>query len=183
MPGHGTGLPPANLLPLKPSPMPPPPPATSPLKGLNQVTDWRGKFVTSVSPAISLVKKTTKTVTPRPVPGILSLASGQTAANLLAAGVPDISIEAVEYYHLDALGSVRAVTDNSGMLVRTHDYKPFGEELTLQADDQLLFTGKQRDFETGLDLFGAPNDLNIVRDRVSEVRSRWPAGPWCGATW
>ena len=34
----------------------------------------------------------------------------------------------VEYYHLDALGSVRAVTDQQGRVVERHDYLPFGEE-------------------------------------------------------
>jgi RHS repeat-associated protein len=64
--------------------------------------------------------------------------------------------EVVEYYHTDALGSVRAVTDQSGALVRWHDYFPFGEEYLVQAGaDNRRFTGKERDTETGLDYFGA----------------------------
>jgi len=63
----------------------------------------------------------------------------------------------VEYYHLDALGSVRAVTDANGQVVRRHDYKPFGEEVTVTFPnpDRQLFTGQERDPETGLDYFGA----------------------------
>jgi len=63
----------------------------------------------------------------------------------------------VEYYHVDALGSVRAVTDQTGALVQRHDYAAFGEELPPQAvgDSKLRFTGKERDAETGLDYFGA----------------------------
>jgi RHS repeat-associated protein len=64
--------------------------------------------------------------------------------------------EVVEYYHTDALGSVRVVTDQSGALVRRHDYFPFGEEYLPQAGaDNRRFTGKERDAETGLDYFGA----------------------------
>jgi RHS repeat-associated protein len=63
----------------------------------------------------------------------------------------------VEYYHVDGLGSVRAVTDQSGAVVQRHDYAAFGEELPPQvvADKKLRFTGKERDAETGLDYFGA----------------------------
>jgi RHS repeat-associated protein len=64
---------------------------------------------------------------------------------------------AVEYYHLDALGSVRVVTNQSGAVVSRHDLMPFGEEwqpVTL-GREALLFTGKERDYDTGLDYFGA----------------------------
>ena len=58
----------------------------------------------------------------------------------------------VEYYHVDALGSVRAVTNASGGVVRRHDYAPFGEDLaTVLGVDQRRFVGKERDAETGLD--------------------------------
>ena len=60
-----------------------------------------------------------------------------------------------QYYHLDVLGSVRAVTDAQGALVRRHDYAVFGEDLaehevqTLPAlAKQQRFAGKERDFET-----------------------------------
>ena len=61
----------------------------------------------------------------------------------------------LEYYHVDALGSVRAVTDASGAVVRRHDYLPFGEENGVPGSDARRFTGKERDGETGLDYFGA----------------------------
>jgi RHS repeat-associated protein len=64
--------------------------------------------------------------------------------------------EIVEYYHLDALGSVRAVTNPSGAVVRTHDYRPFGEgENPTAGTDPTRFTGKERDTESGFDYFGA----------------------------
>jgi RHS repeat-associated protein len=63
----------------------------------------------------------------------------------------------VEYYHLDAVGSVRAVTNQSGQVVRRHDYFPFGDgsDGTTQGGDPHRFAGQERDPETGLDYFGA----------------------------
>jgi RHS repeat-associated protein len=68
----------------------------------------------------------------------------------------------VKYYHLDAVGSVRAVTDESGNVVEQHPYLPFGEEWcapAICASDPAgtakRFTGKERDNETNLDYFGA----------------------------
>ncbi len=69
--------------------------------------------------------------------------------------------ERVRYYHLDAVGNVRALTDQAGQVVERHDYLPFGEEcLTptctpLQGDNTRKFTGKERDAETGLDYYRA----------------------------
>jgi RHS repeat-associated protein len=63
----------------------------------------------------------------------------------------------VEYYSLDALGSVRVVTGANGQVLQRHDYQPFGEEYNPPTGqpDKRLFTGKERDAETGLDYFGA----------------------------
>jgi len=65
--------------------------------------------------------------------------------------------QVVEYYHTDALGSVRAVPNQSGVVIRRHDFLPFGEEIqpTVPPPEKRLFTGKERDVETGLDYFGA----------------------------
>jgi RHS repeat-associated protein len=75
------------------------------------------------------------------------------------------------YVTTDHLGSTRLLTNASGNMVERHDYMPFGEELfagygnrtteqgfpasplTNKAD--MLFTGKERDNESGLDYFGA----------------------------
>ena len=58
----------------------------------------------------------------------------------------------VEYYHLDALGSVRVVTDGAGAIVPTQDYRPFGEgENPASGTDGLRYTGKERDPGSGLD--------------------------------
>lgn len=66
------------------------------------------------------------------------------------------SAQTIEYYHLDALGSVRAVTDQSGTVIERHDFLPFGDEVNPPVGPQpRQFTGKERDSETGLDYFGA----------------------------
>jgi RHS repeat-associated protein len=62
----------------------------------------------------------------------------------------------VEYYHTDALGSVRAVT-RAGVVVSRHDFMPFGEEVQppLLPVFKRLFLGKERDTESGVDYFEA----------------------------
>ena len=69
------------------------------------------------------------------------------------------------YLSLDHLGSTRMVTDQNGELISRHDYYPLGDEIPAVggrtsvwgASDEVkqMFTGKERDAETGLDYFGA----------------------------
>jgi len=81
--------------------------------------------------------------------GLLSIIATPTWAQTPPSGV-------VRYYHTDAVGSVRAVTDASGQVVAEHDYLPFGGEPAGAADSSpVRFSGKERDRETGLDYFGA----------------------------
>lgn len=64
--------------------------------------------------------------------------------------------ETVIYYHLDAIGSVRMVTDAAGQVVARYDFLPFGERWGGPADaHERQFAGTERDAETGLDYFGA----------------------------
>src|SRR5688572_13273805 len=90
----------------------------------------------------------------------------KTRGLLLAAtlaALPALSTaQVVEYYHLDAIGSVRAVTSSSGAIVERHDYYAYGEECatapcstTQPGTNTKKFTGKERDVESGLDYFGA----------------------------
>jgi RHS repeat-associated protein len=76
-----------------------------------------------------------------------------------------------QFYHLDVLGSVRAVTATDGAVLRRHDYAAFGEELHTEEAEaglpyvakQQRFTGKERDGESGLDYFAAHYDTRWGR--------------------
>jgi RHS repeat-associated protein len=65
----------------------------------------------------------------------------------------------VVYYHTDAIGSVRMVTDATGAVVARYDYLPFGERFETVPPatylDRRQFAGKERDAEIGFDYFGA----------------------------
>jgi RHS repeat-associated protein len=62
----------------------------------------------------------------------------------------------VRYYHADAVGSIRAVTDAQGTVVARHDYFPFGDEPASAPNPAAQrFTGEERDRESGMDYFGA----------------------------
>lgn len=64
----------------------------------------------------------------------------------------------IEYYALDALGSVRVVFDAVGAVKARADYEPFGAPIATSTTGPLpreQFTGQQRDSEVGLDYFGA----------------------------
>jgi RHS repeat-associated protein len=66
--------------------------------------------------------------------------------------------DTVIYYHTDAIGSVRMITDQNGQVVARYDYLPFGEPWVPpppQNQDVRQFAGKERDPETGFDYFGA----------------------------
>jgi RHS repeat-associated protein len=78
-------------------------------------------------------------------------------ACLVGAGTASAqSQETVIYYHTDAIGSVRMITDENGQVVARYDYLPFGEPWQLPANpDVRQFAGKERDAETGFNYFGA----------------------------
>ena len=81
----------------------------------------------------------------------------ESSAPAIPQDPPPPPTQVVEYYHLDLLGSVRAVTNEQGTVIARHDFMPFGEELNppTSSKDRKLFTGQERDFETGLDYFNA----------------------------
>jgi RHS repeat-associated protein len=83
--------------------------------------------------------------------------------------------ESVEYFHTDAIGSVRLVTDELGVVIEQRDFLPFGEELAPPASAEPLgFAGKERDAETGngswvaLNYFGARH-LHSASGRFTSV--------------
>jgi len=53
---------------------------------------------------------------------------GVIAGCLWSTGLYAQATDQVTYYHTDAIGSVRMVTDATGAVVQRHDYLPFGEE-------------------------------------------------------
>jgi RHS repeat-associated protein len=78
------------------------------------------------------------------------------------------SLGGTSYLTMDHLGSVRVVTDGSGVVKSRRDYCPFGEELGAGIGGRTgamgygqveglkqKFTSKERDSESGLDYFGA----------------------------
>ncbi len=65
--------------------------------------------------------------------------------------------EKVTYYHLDALGSPIAATDENGNLAWKEAYKPYGERIRKEdgGSNSQWYTGKQEDEDNGLTYFGA----------------------------
>ena len=92
---------------------------------------------------------------------------------------------AKRYYYLkDHLGSIRVVVDETGNIVSSDDYDPWGMILNGRSTDgsylnaKYKFTSKERDTETGYDYFGARYyDSRIGRwlqvDPLSEKYFGW----------
>jgi RHS repeat-associated protein len=77
-----------------------------------------------------------------------------------ATALAQSTTQIIEYYTTDAIGSVRAVTkqvNGTWQVVARHDFMPFGEEVSPQypPQEKRLFTGKERDSETGQAYFEA----------------------------
>jgi len=83
-------------------------------------------------------------------------------ARYVAARFRLIPAMGTSFYHLDTLGSVRAVTNAVGDVTRRDDYHAFGEAGTPPVGDPIRFTGKERDAETDLDYFGARYYRNLT---------------------
>jgi RHS repeat-associated protein len=74
----------------------------------------------------------------------------------LMPGVARVQTEQVYYYHSDAIGSVRMITNASGQEITRYDFWPFGQvsgSPTVQ--DSRMFTGTEHDGESEFDYFGA----------------------------
>jgi RHS repeat-associated protein len=77
--------------------------------------------------------------------------------SMMVPAVAAAQTETVVYYHTDAIGSVRMVTDAAGQVVARYDYQPFGLALDQTPPppvERRQFAGKERDSETGFDYFG-----------------------------
>ena len=107
--------------------------------------------------------------------GLLTLGAWVLTAAMAWAQAPVV----VEYYHLDAVGSVRAITDQARNAV-VFDYAPFGDGGVGggASPAALRFAGKERDPETGLDYFGARYYASrsgrfTTVDPVTTVQDNW----------
>lgn len=69
----------------------------------------------------------------------------------------DLPSGLLTYYFQDHLGSSAVLTDVQGNIKQQYDYAPYGELHWQSGNDpnHYLFTGKERDTETGNDYFGA----------------------------
>lgn len=63
----------------------------------------------------------------------------------------------VHLYFNDLVGSARLITDVNGNVQKQSDLYPYGGEIVISGSDSnhYKFTGKERDSESGLDMFGA----------------------------
>jgi RHS repeat-associated protein len=77
----------------------------------------------------------------------------------------DIATGSVYYYFSDLLGSADVVTNSTGVIQNESDYYPYGGERVYSqglANQNYKFTGKERDYESGLDNFGARFDSSSL---------------------
>ena len=59
------------------------------------------------------------------------------------------------FYHPDNLGSTALVTNQSGSIVEEEFYLPYGDIYSGEEDSRFLYTGKEKDKDTGLYYYGA----------------------------
>ena len=70
-------------------------------------------------------------------------------------GNPTSPSTTTTYYGGDQIGSARILTNGSGGTVESYEYYPYGQGPTPDSTNHYLFTGKERDSESGNDYFGA----------------------------
>jgi RHS repeat-associated protein len=85
-------------------------------------------------------------------------------SQLLAAHTPDAAPKNLVQFHLDHLGTPRAVTNTNGARIAYHVHYPFGEEATsgTQDTERMKFTGHERDLGN---LSSAADDLDYMHAR------------------
>ncbi len=93
--------------------------------------------------------------------GVVYKGTAQSGGLITKNPTPEGKIGASYFYHSDHLGSSSLITDQSGDIVQHLEYVPFGETFIDERKSQsswttpYLFSGKERDEETGLLYFGA----------------------------
>ena len=82
------------------------------------------------------------------------------------------------FYHVDLVGSIRAITDINGIVTASYEYEPFGLVVSGTGTDisNIRFAGKKAD-STGLSYFGAryydPNVGRFISRDVSRDGTNW----------
>ena len=103
-------------------------------------------------------------------------------------------IEDAYFYHGDHLGSASWITDDYGVPVQHLQYLPFGEPFVSQHStippiytERFMFTGKERDTETGYSYFGAryyDSDLSGLFLSVDPMADKYPSiSPYAYCAW
>jgi len=82
-------------------------------------------------------------------------ANGKRLALSAGTSTSNYSTTALSYYHEDAIGSTSVTTDSSANTLSSNEYYPFGAGPQPTGNNHYLFTGKERDTESGNDYFGA----------------------------
>jgi RHS repeat-associated protein len=101
--------------------------------------------------------------------GLFSETGTRTYWNYVAGGevFARVSGGIRKYYSKDHLGSVRAVQEETGVVIEAEDYDAWGVAMTGRSylsgvGAKEGYTGKERDAETGLDYFGARYYLSAI---------------------
>jgi RHS repeat-associated protein len=115
----------------------------TPPTGPPQVTDY---LVDTTGPLSHVIAETTAT-------GALQALYVRADDDLIALLRPDATTPgalATRHYHADAIGSIRALTDEAGAVTDEYDYTAFGELRSHEGDDPqpYAFTGEPRDPNT-----------------------------------
>lgn len=146
-------------------------PATSGFLTADGATSGSGGTITYSYPANSGAQRAANVTVGDQTVTVTQLAHDQTPTD-----------DVVVYYHTDAIGSVRLVTDANGAPMRAHDFLPFGQDTPAgpNGTDTFLFAGHERDAGVASDYFGArfyssfaerfatPDPLSITDERVGE---------------
>jgi RHS repeat-associated protein len=88
----------------------------------------------------------------------------------LLAEVPGTQTGTAVYRMTDHLGSLVGTLSSTGSVLSTQDVGPFGEVFAGGSSDPFVFTGKERDAESGNDFFGARYYSNNI--------GRWMTPDW-----
>jgi RHS repeat-associated protein len=96
----------------------------------------------------------------------------------------DASNSSVHYFFDDHLGSTSVGTNSTGATLEEDlDYYPYGGIASGASSDHYLFTGKERDSESGLDNFGARYNASTMGRFMTPDPMLNSGKPWNPQTW